>query len=106
MFGKYNGFVSKARVSACMYFLVEEIMQVPWDIVCQFDDLNVCWKAWKSLFLEILDRHASIRCKRTRGTSVPRITSNVKRLMRNRDFHKKQAIKHVSSARWNMYKNE
>ena len=22
MFGKYNGFVSKARVSACMYFLV------------------------------------------------------------------------------------
>jgi hypothetical protein len=24
MFGKYNGFVSKARVSACMYFLVKE----------------------------------------------------------------------------------
>jgi hypothetical protein len=22
MFGKYNGFVSKVRVSACMYFLV------------------------------------------------------------------------------------
>jgi hypothetical protein len=25
MFGKYNGFVSKARVSACMYFLVIKI---------------------------------------------------------------------------------
>jgi hypothetical protein len=24
MFGKYNGFVSKARVSACMYFLVDD----------------------------------------------------------------------------------
>jgi hypothetical protein len=24
MFGKYNGFVSKARVSACMYFLVSD----------------------------------------------------------------------------------
>jgi hypothetical protein len=24
-FGKYNGFVSKARVSACMYFLVYNI---------------------------------------------------------------------------------
>jgi hypothetical protein len=22
MFGKYNGFVSKARIAACMYFLV------------------------------------------------------------------------------------
>jgi uncharacterized membrane protein len=28
MFGKYNGFVSKARVSACMYFLV-----FVWDIM-------------------------------------------------------------------------
>ena len=29
MFGKYNGFVSKARVSACMYFLVyKEIFQL------------------------------------------------------------------------------
>jgi hypothetical protein len=27
MFGKYNGFVSKARVSACMYFLVYEILR-------------------------------------------------------------------------------
>jgi hypothetical protein len=25
MFGKYNGFVSKARVSACMYFLVHSL---------------------------------------------------------------------------------
>ena len=81
-------------------------MQVPWDIVCRMIyDPNV-WQAWKSLFLEILDRHAPIRCKRTRGTSVPWITSNVKRLMRSRDFHKKQAIKHASSAHWNMYKIE
>jgi hypothetical protein len=28
MFGKYNGFVSKARVSACMYFLVILYMRV------------------------------------------------------------------------------
>jgi hypothetical protein len=27
MFGKYNGFVSKARVSARMYFLVYEILR-------------------------------------------------------------------------------
>ena len=78
---------------------IEEILQVTWDIVCQV------WQVWKSLFLEILER-APIRCKRTRDTLVPWITSNVKRLMRNRDFHKKQAIKHASSAHWNMYKTE
>ena len=27
MFGKYNGFVSKARASACMYFLVYSYIQ-------------------------------------------------------------------------------
>ena len=26
MFGKYNGFVSRARVSACMYFLVYNLL--------------------------------------------------------------------------------
>ena len=31
MFGKYNGFVSKARVSACMYFLVSSIPN-PFDV--------------------------------------------------------------------------
>ena len=87
---------------------IEDISQVPWNIVCQFDDPNVCWQAWKSLFLEILDRHAPVRCKRIRGNSrsVPWISSNVKKLMRNRDFHKKQAIKHASSAHWNIYKTE
>ena len=37
---------------------------------------------------------------------MPWISSNVKKLMRNRDFHKKQAIKHASSAHWNNYKTE
>ena len=41
-----------------------------------------------------------------REQGATRITSNFKRLMRNRDFHKKQAIKHVSSAHWNIYKIE
>jgi hypothetical protein len=36
MFGKYNGFVSKARVSACMYFLVYYISVLirPLSILC------------------------------------------------------------------------
>ena len=85
---------------------IDDISQVPWDIVCQFDDPNTCWHAWKSLFLEILDRHAPVRCKRTSSALVPWITSNLKRLMWNRDYHKKQAMKHASSAHWNIYKTE
>ena len=32
MFGKYNGFVSKARISACMYFLVSGINWSQWSV--------------------------------------------------------------------------
>jgi hypothetical protein len=35
MFGKYNGFVSKARVSACMYFLVMLVLRA--EIVTIFE---------------------------------------------------------------------
>ena len=34
MFGKYNGFVSKARVSACMYFLVHGVAFKQGELVC------------------------------------------------------------------------
>jgi hypothetical protein len=35
MFGKYNGFVSKARVSACMYFLVINAMALKTRLVAR-----------------------------------------------------------------------
>jgi hypothetical protein len=35
MFGKYNGFVSKARVSACMYFLVKNLISSSRDPIRQ-----------------------------------------------------------------------
>jgi hypothetical protein len=38
MFGKYNGFVSKARVSACMYFLV--FSKVSYNISATFPRLK------------------------------------------------------------------
>jgi hypothetical protein len=40
MFGKYNGFVSQARVSACMYFLVISLLLTAHTLKCLklFDD--------------------------------------------------------------------
>lgn len=85
---------------------IHDIAQVPWDIICQFDDPNVCWQAWKSVFLEIIDRHAPLRHKKTKVNSVPWITPKIKQSMRKRDFHKKQAIKNNSQLHWDIYKSE
>ena len=85
---------------------IDDISQLPWDMSYQFENPNICWQVWKSLFLEVLDRHAPLRHKRVRGISVPWITPKIKQLMRNRDFHKKQAIKHDSQLHWERYKVE
>ena len=85
---------------------IQDISMVPWDMIYQSDNPNICWQIWKSLFLEVLDRHAPLRRKRLRDDPVPWITPHIKQLMRRRDFHKKQAVKHNSKLQWESYKAE
>jgi hypothetical protein len=54
MFGKYNGSVSKARVSACMYFLVNFYSCTAWNNVPKVPDhgdrqswLSLLFSGWK-----------------------------------------------------------
>ena len=37
---------------------IQDVSQLPWDIVYQFVDPNICWQVWKSLLLDALNRHA------------------------------------------------
>jgi hypothetical protein len=47
-------------------------------------------------FYEILNKHAPIRQRRTKANLVPWITPAIKQLMRNRDYHKKKAIRFLN----------
>ena len=55
-------------------------------------------------FSGTLNRHAPIRHKRTRRNSVPWITPRIKGLVKNRDYHKKRAIKYASRTHWESFK--
>ena len=68
---------------------IQEISLLPWDMIYQSNNPNICWQVWKSLFLGALDRYAPLRQKRLRDNPVPRITPQIKQLMRKRDVHKK-----------------
>ena len=81
-----------------------DLSQVPWEIISTFSDPNECWCVWKSFFIEILDAHAPLRYKRTKVNAVPWMTTIIKNEIRNRDYHKKKAIKHNSKYHWEMYK--
>ena len=79
------------------HFSVDEfrvdLLQEPWDMVLSFDDPNICWTLWKSFFHETPNKHAPLRQKGVKSNPVPWITPIIKQTMRNRDFHKKRAIK-------------
>ena len=82
---------------------IADLSRVRWDTMQQFHNPNECWKVWKSFFDETLNRHAPLRHKRIKGNSVPWITPRIKEIMRNRDYHKKQAIKHASQFHWERF---
>ena len=67
---------------------------------------NVNWHVWKSFFFEALDRHAPLIYKSVKHNSVPWINSNIKELIRSRDYHKKRAKKYNSQVHWDKYKSE
>ena len=54
-------------------------------------DPNKLWQIWKTLFLEVLNKHAPVSNIRIRGSNLPYITEDVRRLARQRDFLIKKA---------------
>ena len=73
-----------------------ELSRIPWNIITQCVDPNDSWQIWKSFFLQVLDRHAPLIYKNIKHNSVRWITSDNKKLLRSRDFHKKRPKKYNS----------
>ena len=94
----------RKEVRNLKYFVTEhftyDLLKIPWEDIEECNNPNMAWKILKSNFNTILDKHASIRHKRTKRSSVPWISSTIKQMMHNRDFHKKQSIKHGSEYHW------
>jgi hypothetical protein len=80
-----------------------DLAKMPWHVIYQDNNPNECWRVWKSFFNEVLNIHAPIQHKRIKGNSIPWITPEIKYMMRNRDYHKKHAIKHASESHWKSY---
>ncbi|CAB3986869.1 Hypothetical predicted protein [Paramuricea clavata] len=84
-------------------YFIGDLTRMPWHVINQYNNPNEGWRVWKSFFNEILNIHAPIRHKRVKGNSVPWITPEIKCMMRNRDYHKKYAIKHSSQPHWESF---
>ena len=68
-----------------------DIASQRWDDLLNFEDPNDMWLAWKTLFLNVVDKHAPLRTKRVRPSKCPWITPQLKKCMCERDKLKRKA---------------
>ena len=49
-------------------------------------DINDLWKMWKALFLPIIEKHAPMIQIRVKGNRLPYVTSELRKMIRQRDY--------------------
>ena len=62
------------------------------------------WDVWKSLFVEAVNKHASMRKRKVKSESSPWTTAELRQKMGKRNFLRKQEVKQNSHQAWNDYK--
>ena len=77
---KINSFVHKHSHQTITYrsfkhfdeiAFVDDLRQIPWEILVTFDDVNECVQVWNILFLEIVNKHVPLKQYRVRKDHQP-----------------------------------
>ena len=63
----------------------EDLLAQPWEQIVLQSDTDSMWTLWKELFLEVLDKHVPIQHIRKKSSSIPWLTSEIKKLLFDRD---------------------
>ena len=83
---------------------VSDLYNVSWEEVDTSLTVNDAWNVFKSLLNNVIEKHAPLQSKRARGDSLPWLTSDIRTMMRKRNFHHKRAQKTKSIDEWKTYK--
>ena len=81
-----------------------DLLTVPWDDVLKKEDVNDAWKLWEKLFVDKCETHAPLVNKKVRGQCCPWLTSDLKKLMNERDYYLKKARRSGSEIDWSTYR--
>ena len=84
----------------------EELKSVPWDIINKCNTPDKMVDLWESMFLKIANTHAPMKTRRVRNKKSPWITSELRKLIINRNIIKEQAALTKNISDWNNYKKE
>ena len=74
--------------------LLEDLRELPFGLIKDTsNNPEDLWLKWKTFFLNILDKHAPVKTIRVRGNNLPYVTTEVKSMMRQRDYLRGKANK-------------
>ena len=80
---------------------ISELKRIPFDqIKLLTNDPNEMWVLWTKIFLDVLNKHVPVTEIKIKGNSLPYITSDIRKLIRQRDYLKKKANKTGSKYLW------
>ena len=82
----------------------QDLNHVPCDTIEMHEEPDEAWNYFKDIFMIVADKHVPIVQRRVRGRSLPWITPHIKDLMKDRDYHKKMAIKTNKVEHWSSYR--
>ena len=68
------------------------------------EDDEIAWNAFKDMFMSLVDKHAPVIERHVRGKSLPWITHYIKDLIKQRDYHHRNAITTNEECHWNSYR--
>ena len=83
----------------------EDLLNQNWEKIDNEQCVNRIWAVWKTLFLDVLNKHAPIRTKRIRNrSSVAWLTKAIKQKICERNRLKLHALRSNSEQDWKVYK--
>ena len=83
---------------------VQDISDIPWAVIDDFDDIEDRLNAFHMLFNPILDKHAPIKRVKLKTRPSPFVTDEIKVLMQTRDEWRRLAEKTNNSNAWSTYR--
>ena len=85
---------------------LSDLYLLPWVELDSKQHVDEMWTCWKTLFLEVLDKHAPKRSVKIRKNgNVPWFNKNVKNKLFQRDHFKRVAIKTNNENDWKLYRS-